>query len=158
MLDLIKANEVIDEIKQHEDFTMTYRVLDLTSCGLIGVSDASLGCVDRCGCPTDQDKTQDGIGIFIGEKSLVSLGATGKFNVLKCDFSQTQECVARWYGFASGLNAALWRSAERDPWRSSKKLHTKQNATEWSKTIVTDAQTSMTKSLPKREDSHNRKL
>ena len=40
--DLIKANEVIDEIKQHEDFTLTYRVLDLTSCGLIGVSDASL--------------------------------------------------------------------------------------------------------------------
>ena len=33
--DLLKANEVIDEIKQHEDFTLTLRVLDLTSCGLI---------------------------------------------------------------------------------------------------------------------------
>ena len=33
--DLLEANEVIDEIKQHEDFTLTYRVLDLTSCGLI---------------------------------------------------------------------------------------------------------------------------
>ena len=41
--ELLKANEVIDEIKQHEDFTLTFRVLDLTSCGLIGVSDASLG-------------------------------------------------------------------------------------------------------------------
>ena len=41
--DLINNNEVIDEIKQHEDFTLTYRVLDLTSCGLIGVSDTSLG-------------------------------------------------------------------------------------------------------------------
>ena len=49
--DLIKADEVIDEITQHEDFTLTYRVLDLTSCGLIGVSDASLGGVDRFGYP-----------------------------------------------------------------------------------------------------------
>ena len=53
--DLLKANEVIDEIKQHEDFTLTFRVLDLTSCGLIGVSDASLGGVDRFGTTTDQD-------------------------------------------------------------------------------------------------------
>ena len=53
--DEVKANEVIDEIKQHEDFTLTYRVLDLTSCGLIGVSDASLGGVDRFRHPTDQD-------------------------------------------------------------------------------------------------------
>ena len=53
--DLIKANEVIDEIKQHEDFTLTHHVLDLTSCGLIGVSDASLGGVVRFGYPTDQD-------------------------------------------------------------------------------------------------------
>ena len=35
---LIEENEVIDEFKQHEDFTLTCRVLDLTSCGLIGVS------------------------------------------------------------------------------------------------------------------------
>ena len=41
--DLLKANEVIDKIKQHEDFTLTFRVLDWTSCGLIGVSVASLG-------------------------------------------------------------------------------------------------------------------
>ena len=30
--DSLKANEVIDEIEQHEDFTLTCRVLDLTSC------------------------------------------------------------------------------------------------------------------------------
>ena len=52
--DLPKANEVIDKVKQHEDSTLTFRVLDLTSCGLIGVSDASLGGVDRFGYPTDQ--------------------------------------------------------------------------------------------------------
>ena len=79
---MIKANEVIDEIKQHEDFTLTYRVLDLTPCGLIGVSDASLGGVDLFGYPT-----------FIGEKSLASVGARGKSNVL--DPARSQECIAR---------------------------------------------------------------
>ena len=96
--DLIKAIEVIDEIKQHKDFTLTYRVLDLTSCGQIEVSNASLGGVDRFGCPTDQESktvySQVGIGIFIGEKSLVSLGAKGKFNVLECD-SRTITRVCR---------------------------------------------------------------
>ena len=97
---MIKANEVTDEIKQHEDFTLTYRVLDLTSCGLIKVSDASLGGVDRFGFPTDQDSktvkvySQARIGIFIGEKSLASLGARGKFNVLECD-SRTIPRVCR---------------------------------------------------------------
>ena len=33
----------IAKIKQDEDFTLTVRVRDWTSCGLIGVSDASLG-------------------------------------------------------------------------------------------------------------------
>ena len=49
MQDLPKANEVIDENKEHEDFALTYHVLDLTSFGLIGVSNASLGGVDRFG-------------------------------------------------------------------------------------------------------------
>ena len=99
MRDLTKANEVIDEINQHEDFTLIYRVLNLTSCGLIGVSDAGLGGVGRFGYPTDQDSktvrvcSQAGIGIFIGEKSLVSLSDRGKFNV---GFSHDhKECVAR---------------------------------------------------------------
>ena len=84
MRDLLKANEVIDAIKQNEDFTLTFRVLDLASCGLIGVSGASLGGVDRFGHPTDQHSktvkiySQAGVGIFIGEKPLVSLGASGK--------------------------------------------------------------------------------
>ena len=98
--DLLKANEVIDEIKQHENFSLTFRVLDLTSCGSIGVCDASLRGVDRLGCPTDQDSktvkvySQAGIEILIGEKPLVSLGARGKFNVLECD-SRTITRVCR---------------------------------------------------------------
>ena len=64
------------------------------------MSDASLGGVDRNGYPTDQDSktvkvySQAGVGIFIGEKPLVSLGARGKFNVLECD-SRTITRVCR---------------------------------------------------------------
>ena len=118
--DLVKANEVIDEIKQHENFTLTFRVLDLTSCELLGVSDTSLGGVDQFGYPTDQDSetvkvySQAGIGIFIGEKPLVSLGARGKFNVLECDSrTVTRVCRSstaaetRCWGIASGCNAVL---------------------------------------------------
>ena len=152
---LLKANEVIDEIKQHEDFTLTFGVLDLTSCGLIGVSDASPGSVDRFGYPTDQDcKTvkiysQARVGIFIGEKPLVSLGARGKFNVLECDSRTfTRVCrssmasVTRGLGlqvdsmqfFADLLDEILAESAP-----SSKNLHLKRNAIAWPKMIVTDA-------------------
>ena len=153
--DLLKANEVIDEIKQHEGFTLTHRVHDSISCGLIGVSDASLGGVDRFGYPTDEDSktvkvySQAGIVIFIGEKPLVSLAARGKFNVLECD-SRTITKVCRsgmaaetrvlglqvdsmqFYGDL--LNEILGENAP-----SSKKQHLKPNAIEWSKTIVTDA-------------------
>ena len=108
--DLNKANEVIDEIKQHEDFTLTYRVLDLTSCGLIGVSDASLGNVDRFGHPSDQDSktvkvhSQAGLEIFIGEESLASLGARGKFNVLECDsLAVTRVCRSSMAAETRGL-------------------------------------------------------
>ena len=38
--------------------------------------------------------SQAGVGIFIGEKPLVSLGARGKFNVLECD-SRTISRVCR---------------------------------------------------------------
>ena len=153
--DLIKANEVMDEIKQHEDFTLACGVLDLTSCGLIGVSDASLGGVDRFGYPTDQDSktvkvySQAGVVIFTGEKSLASLGARGKFNALECDSRTiTRVCRSSMAGETRGLglqvdsmqfygdllNEILGESAP-----SSKKPHLKQNATEWPKTIVTDA-------------------
>ena len=147
--DLLKANEVIDEIKQHEDFTVTFRVLDLTSCGLTGVSDASLGGVDRFGYPTDQDSktvkvySQARVGIVIGEKPLVSLSVRGKFNVVECD-SRTIARVCRssmaaetrslglpvdsMQFYADLLNEILEESVP-----SSKNLHLKQNATEWPK-------------------------
>ena len=155
MRDLLKANEVIDEIKQYEDFTLTFRVLDLTSCGLIGVSDASLGCVDRFGYPTDQDcKTvkvysQAGVVIFIGEKPLVPRGARGKFNVLECDsrtitrvFRSSMAAETRGLGlqvdsmhfYGDLLNEVLGASAP-----FSKRVHLKQSALDWPKMIVTDA-------------------
>ena len=33
---IAQSRSSIDEITRHEEFTLTYRVLDLTSCGLIG--------------------------------------------------------------------------------------------------------------------------
>ena len=128
--DLLKANEVIDEIKQHEDFTYTFRVLDLTSCGLIGVSDASLGGLDRFGYPTDQDSktekvhSQARVGIFIGETPLVSLGARGKFNALECDSRTiTRVCGSSMAAETRGLGLQVDYSTN---------LHSKQNT-------VTDA-------------------
>ena len=100
--DLIKATEVIDGIKQHEDFTLTCRVLDLTSSGLIRVSDASLGGVDRFGYPADQDsktvkvQSEVGIGIFNGEKIFSCLWVPEVSST--CLFvipARSQECVAR---------------------------------------------------------------
>ena len=84
------------------------------------------------------------------EKSLVSLGPGGKFNVLECDSRTiTRLCRSSMAAETRGLglqvdsmqsygdlrNEILGESAP-----SSKKLHLKQNAIEWSKTIVTDAQ------------------
>ena len=98
MRDLLEANVVIDEIKQHEDFTLTFRVLDLTSRGLTGVSDASLGGADRFGNPTDQDSntvkvsSQARFGIFIGEKPLVPQASSTGWNVI---LARSHECVVR---------------------------------------------------------------
>ena len=52
---LLEASEVIIDIKRHEGVTWTFRALGLTSCGLMGVSDARLGGVDHFGYPADQD-------------------------------------------------------------------------------------------------------
>ena len=155
MRDVLRANEVTDEIKQHEDFTLTFRVLDLTSCGLIGVSDASLGGVDQFGSPTDQDSetvkvySQVGIEICSREKPLVSLGARSKFNVLECNSRTiTQVCHSSMAAQTRGLDlqvdsiqfyADFVNEILGDSAPCSKNLHLKQRAIEWPKTIVTDA-------------------
>ena len=119
------------------------------------MSDASLGDVDRFGYPTDQDSktvkvhSQARVVIIIGETPLVSLAAKGKLKVLQCD-SRTITRVRRssmaaetrglglqvdsmqFYGDL--LNEILGESAQ-----SSKHVHLKQNATDWPKTIVTEA-------------------
>ena len=119
------------------------------------MSDASLGDVDRFGYPPDQDSktvkvySQAGVGIFIGGKPLVSLGARGKFNVLGCD-SRTFTRVSRSSMAAEtrGLGiqvdsmqfyADLLDEIHGESAPSSKNLHLKQNAIEWPKMIVTDA-------------------
>ena len=112
--------------------------------------------------------SQAGIGIFIGEKPLVCLGARSKFNMLECDSRTiTRVCRSNMAAEIRGLglqvdsmqfygdllNEILGESAP-----SCKELHLKQNAIVWPKSIVTDARTSMTKSRPTRADSHNRRL
>ena len=168
--DLIKANEVVNEIKQQEDFTLTYHVLDLPSCGLIGVSDASLGGVGRFGYPTDQDSktvkvySQAGIGIFIGKKSLASQESSTYLNLI---LARAQVCIARawlqklvvWVSnwtqcfYGDLLSEILGESAP-----SCKKLHLKQNSMEWSKIFVTDARDVYDKVSTEKEDSYNSKL
>ena len=99
--DLLKVNEFMDEIKQHEDFTLTFSVLDLTSCGLIGVSDARLGGVDRFGYPTDQDSktvkiySQAGVGIFIERNHSCLWVPEASSTCLNAILERSHECVAR---------------------------------------------------------------
>ena len=155
MRDLLKANEVIDEIKQHEDFTLTFRVLDLTSCGLIGkpmqVWEASIDSATPQTRTARQTKiySQAGVEIFIGEKPLVSLGARGKFNVLECDSRTiTRVCRSSMAAETRGLGleedsmqfyADLLGEIPVESAPSSKNLHLKRNAIAWPKMIVTDA-------------------
>ena len=125
------------------------------------MSDASLGGVDRFGYPTDQDSktvkvySQAGVGIYIGDKPLVTLGARGKFNVLECG-SRTITRVRRWCMAAEtrglGLQvdsmqfyADLFSEIFGDGAPSPKNLHLKQNAG-----------MSTTNSRPRKVDSHKR--
>ena len=107
------------------------------------MSDASLGSVDRN--QTVMVYSQAGIGIFIGEKPLVSLSARGKFNVLECDFRTIRRvCRSSMAAETRGLDSMQFDGdllsdilGESAP--SSKHVHLKQNAIEWPRTIVTDA-------------------
>ena len=93
--------------------------------------------------------SQAGVGIFIGEKPLVSLGARGKFNVLECDSRTiTRVCrssiAAETRGLGLQVDSMQFYAdllceilAESAP--SSKNLHLKRNAIAWPKMSVTDA-------------------
>ena len=67
---MLNEHEVIDDIKQHEYFTLTFRVLDLTSRGLNGVSGASLGGVDQCGYPRDQGSKTAKVLLTVEDRNL----------------------------------------------------------------------------------------
>ena len=119
------------------------------------MSDASLGGADRFGYHTDQDSktvkvySQARLGVFIGEKPLVSLGARGKFNVFECDSRTiTRVCRSSMAAETRGLGfqvdsmqfyAGLLSEILGECPPSSENLHLKQNSIEWPKMIVTDA-------------------
>eukprot|EP00975_Prorocentrum_lima_P063180 12889970-Prorocentrum_lima.AAC.1 len=54
--DLVRLNDLINETKTHADFNLTYVPLDLVACGRVGVTDASLGGVDRFGQATKGER------------------------------------------------------------------------------------------------------
>ena len=116
------------------------------------MSDASLGGVDLFGYPTDQDNktaniySQAGVGIYLGEKRLVSLGARGKFNVLEFDSRMiTRVCHSSMAAETPGLGLQVdsighvGREILGENAPSPKNLHLSHSAIRWSKTIMTDA-------------------
>ena len=53
--DMTKLNDLIKEIKTHENIVHRYRSFDLKVCGFLGVSDASLGGVYAFGEPCEDE-------------------------------------------------------------------------------------------------------
>ena len=125
----------------------------------------------RCTSPTDQDSetvkvySQAGVGIFIGEKPLASLGNRGQFNVLECDSRTiTRVCRSSMAAETRGLGLRvdsmqfcedLLSEIIGECAPSSKNLHLEQNSMEWPTMIVTDVRDVYDK-LPT-ENPHNKR-
>lgn len=97
--DLLRLNDLIVECKRYADFGLRVVPLDLDNCGLVGISDASLGGVNIFGLPTEDESeivkvySQAGTMVLLAEKSLCE-GRLGKFAVLEC-LSRTIPRVCR---------------------------------------------------------------
>ena len=82
---MLKANQLLKKFKQKPDFALWFRPMDLDGCGLIGVSDASLGNVQKDGSigdePMSKVYSQSAYIMLIGDKDLLA-GRPGRFCVL----------------------------------------------------------------------------
>ena len=82
---MMKANNLLKRFKAKSDFALWFRPLDLDGCGLMCISDASLGNVEKDGScgekPLVKVFSQSAYIILLGDKNLMS-GKTGKFCVL----------------------------------------------------------------------------
>ena len=82
---MMKANLLLKKFKQKADFALWFHPFDLDGCGLIGISDASLGNVQRNGAagedPMVKVYSQWAYIIMLADKDLMN-GRPGRFSVL----------------------------------------------------------------------------
>ena len=82
---LMRANQLLKRFKQHGDFMLTFKPMDLDHAGLMVVSDASLGNVKKDGsvgeAPLERVFSQAAYFVLIGDKDLME-GREGTFAVL----------------------------------------------------------------------------
>ena len=81
----MRANEVMDEIKQCEEFHYHLIVLVLNNCGLIGVFDACSGGIDKIEYSTILDSDVVKVHRRGGRRQIAEQESEGKFNDLACD-------------------------------------------------------------------------
>ena len=82
---MLKANSLLKKFKRNPDFALWFRPMKLDGCGLVGISDASLGNVRKNGTvgdePMERVYSQSGYMILIADEDLLA-GREGQFTVL----------------------------------------------------------------------------
>ena len=82
---LLKANALVKKFKANPDFALWFRPMKLDGCGLVGISDASLGNVMKSGGagqdPMLRVYSQSGYLMMVGDAGLLA-GREGKFVLL----------------------------------------------------------------------------
>lgn len=82
---ILKANSLVKEFKRSKSFELVFRPVDYKRGGIVAVSDAALGNVQRSGSasgtPLDKVYSQAGYFILLGDEDLVH-GRSGMFNVV----------------------------------------------------------------------------
>ena len=82
---ILRANSLVKEFKRTSQFELIFRPIDFRRAGIVAVSDAALGNVQRSGAstgtPLEKVYSQAGYVIMIADEALVH-GNCGSFNVL----------------------------------------------------------------------------
>ena len=82
---MLKANALLKKFKRNPDFALWFHPMKLEGCGLVGISDASLGNVRKDGTvgdePMERVYSQSGYIILIADEDLLA-GREGQFTVL----------------------------------------------------------------------------
>ena len=84
---ITRVNSLIREFKRTGDFELVFRPVDYRTAGIVAISDAALGNVQRSGAgigsPLEKVYSQAGYVILLGDKDLVR-GQHGRFNIIDC--------------------------------------------------------------------------